>query len=212
MRRRNAGLALATPFVLLAAACGSQQPAKFHPAGSTVPAAASAPAAVAVPVPFPGKVSFRFGPLPASSPDATAAAARDRNFLLAYYYAIYTRGQSKSYTSYIGNNGVLRTVQNSVAQHVAGHQGLVGVDRHARTTVTPNAYYPGDLDVNYCVNEAGLKYTDIRTGRVVGNGSAPGQLYYLESDTFAKDSHGTWQLVGILTTPYPKGRARECKP
>ena len=43
-------------------------------------------------------------------------------------------------------------------------------------------------------------------------GYPPGQLYYLESDTFAKNSHGAWQLVGILVTPYPHGQARECKP
>jgi hypothetical protein len=211
MRPRAAGLALALAFVLLAAgACGSQAPAQFHPAGSAVtfsPAAAAAPRLV----PFPGKVIFDFGPLP-SNPLQAPVVAADRDFVLAYYYAIYTRGKDKSYASYIGNSGVLRTVQSSVLQHVAAHQGLTGVERHFGTTVTPNEYYPGELDVTYCVDEAGLQYTNVLTGRVLGNGSAPGQMYYLESDTFAKGSHGTWWLVGILTTPYPTGQARECKP
>jgi hypothetical protein len=211
MRPRTAGLALALPFLLLTAgACGSQAPATFHPAGSAVtfgPPAAAAPRLV----PFPGKVAFDFGPLPADSQQVAVVAA-DRNFLLAYYYAIYTRGEDKSYASSIGNNGVLRTVQAAVLQHVAAHQGLTGVEKHFATTVTPNKYYPGELDVTYCVDEAALQYTNVLTGRVLGNSSAPGQMYYLESDTFARGSHGNWQLVGMLTTPYPTGQARECKP
>jgi hypothetical protein len=162
-------------------------------------------------VPFPGKVNFAFDSLP-SDPSQAAVVSRDRDFLLAYYYAIYTRGKDTSYTSYIDNSGVMRTVQSSVAEHVDAHQGFTGVDRHFDTTVTPTQYYPGEQNVNYCVDEAGLQYTDITTGRVLGNSSTPGELYYLESDTFAKDSGGTWRLVGILTTPYPKGQARECKP
>jgi len=210
MRPRTAGLALGLPALLLAAACGSQAAAKFHPAGGAVSfsPAASAPRA---PVPFPGKVTFDFGPLP-GDPQQAAVVGTDHAFLLAYYDAIYTGGRNKSYASYIGDKGVLRTVQASVAAHVAEHQGLAGVDRHFGTTVTPDKYYPGELDVTYCADEAGLRYTDASTGRVLGNGSAPGQLYYLESDTFARTSQGAWRLVGILTTPYPMGPARECKP
>ncbi len=211
MRPRTAGVTLAAPFVLLAAACGSQAPAEFHPAGSAVTAGPPPSAAPAALAPFPGKVTFGFGPLPAD-PQQSAVVTADRDFVLAYYYAIYTRGRDKSYASYIGDKGVLRTVQSAILAHVAAHQGLTGVDRHFSTTVTPNAYYPGELNVTYCVDEAALQYTDITTGRVLGNGSAPGQLYYLESDTFARASHGTWRLVGILTTPYPTGPARECKP
>lgn len=210
MRPRTAGVTLAAPFVLLAAACGAQAPAAFHPAGSAGTFSPS-PSAPAVPAPFPGKVTFDFGPLPAD-PQQAAVVSADRDFVLAYYYAIYTRGQDKRYASYIGDKGVLRTVQSAVLAHVAAHQGLTGVDRHFRTTVTPNRYYPGELNVNYCADEAGLQYTDITTGQVLGNRSAPGQLYYLESDTFAKTSNGSWRLVGILTTPYPTGQARECKP
>ena len=210
MRPRTAGLALAFPFVLLAGACGSQAPAQFHPAGSAVTFSPSPPAP-AVPAPFPGKVTFDFGPPPAD-PQQAAVITADRDFVLAYYYAIYTRGQDKRYLSYIGDKGVLRTVQSAVLAHVAARQGLTGVDKRFNTTVTPDANYPGELNVTYCVDEAGLQYTDITTGRVLGNSSAPGQLYYLESDTFAKARNGAWRLVGILTTPYPTGQARECKP
>lgn len=212
MRPRSAGVALATPLLLLAAACGSQRAGVFHPTGAM--AAAGPPPSAApsrAPVPFPGKVTFRFGPLPAG-PVQAALVTRDRDFILAYYDAIYTRGRDTGYRSYIGNNGVLDTVQAAVAEHVDAGQGLAGVDRHFDTTVSPDQYAPRDEDVTYCVDEAGLQYTDIRSGRVLGNSSTPGEMYYSESDTFAKDRHGTWKLVGTLVTPYPKGQARGCKP
>ena len=212
MRARSVGIAVAMPFVLLAAACGSQQPAAFHPAGASIVAPTeSSSTTPSGPVPFPGKVSFSFDALPAD-PAQAALVTTDRDFLLSYYYAIYTRGKSTSYTSYINNSGVLKSVKDTVAEHVAAKQGFAGVDRHFGTTVTPTPYYPGEQNVNYCVDEADLQYTNIVTGKALGNSSAPGQLYYLESDTFAKNSHGSWQLVGILTTPYPTGKARECKP
>jgi hypothetical protein len=211
MRARTAGLIGATPLVLLAVACGSQQPATFHPAGASLPASAPTTSATASLNPFPGKVSFTFDPLPANPVQATVVTA-DRDFLMAYYDAIYTRGKNTSYTSYINNSGVLTSVRNAVRQHVRAGQGFAGVDRHFDTTVTPTPYYPGEDNVNYCVDEAGLQYTDIASGKVLGNHSTPGEMYYLESDTFAKNSHGSWQLVGILTTPYPTGKARECKP
>jgi hypothetical protein len=185
MRPRCAGVALAAPLLLLAAACGSQQAGVFHPTGvmaAAKPAAsAAAPAAL---VPFPGKVQFEFDALP-SNPAQAALVSRDRAFILAYYYAIYTRGRNTSYQSY--------------------------VDWHFGTTVTQPPSLPGDLDVNYCVDEAGLQYTDIRTGQSLGNGSPQGELYYYESDTFAR-SHSSWNLVGTLVTPYPTGQAKECKP
>ncbi|MGH3158721.1 MAG: hypothetical protein ACRDNF_19390 [Streptosporangiaceae bacterium] len=209
MRPRRAGVALAAPVLLLAAACGSQQAGAFHPTG--VMAAAKPAASAAALVPFPGKVRFEFDALPPNSAQATVVS-RDRAFLLAYYYAIYTRGRNTSYQSYIANSGVLTSVQTAVAEHVDAAQGFAGVDKHFDTTVTQPPSLPGDLDVNYCVDEAGLRYTDIRTGQSLGNGSAQGELYYYESDTFAKNGHGSWDLVGTLVTPYPTGQARECKP
>jgi hypothetical protein len=214
MRPRRAGVALAAPILLLAAACGSQRVGAFHPAGAAGLAAAS-PSSSARPArsldPFPGQLRFDFGARPAD-PAQAALVSTDRDFILAYYYAIYTRGQNISYTSYIGNSGVLASVQTAVAEHVAAGQGFAGAVRHFDTTVTQPPDLPGDLDVNYCVDEAALQYTDISTGRSLGNGSTPGQLYYYESDTFARNHHGAWQLAGLLVTPYPSGQARECKP
>jgi hypothetical protein len=214
MRPRRAGVALAAPILLLAAACGSQRVGVYHPTGvlaAASPAAASvSPPRVALD-PFPGKVRFEFDPLPAGSAQAAAVTA-DRDFILAYYYAIYTRGRNTSYQSFIANSGVLASVQTAVAEHVDAGQGLVGTDKHFDTTVTSDQYNPGDLDVNYCVDEAGLRYTDIATGQVLGNESTPGELYYYESDTFAPGRPGSWDLVGMQVTPYPTGQARECGP
>jgi hypothetical protein len=212
MRPHRAGVALATPILLLAVACGSQRVGVFHPSGVLAAASPSASASTAPSLdPFPGKVRFEFDPLPAD-PAQAALVSRDRDFILAYYDAIYTRGKNTSYLSYIANGGVTTSVQAAVAEHIDAGQGFAGVDRHFDTTVSQPPDLPGDMDVNYCVDEAGLQYTDIRTGRLLGNGSTPGQLYYYESDTFAKNKRGTWGLVGMLITPYPTGQARECKP
>jgi hypothetical protein len=213
MRPHRAGVALAAPILLLAAACGSQQVGVFHPAGVLAAASPTASARVPsnVPDPFPGKVTFEFDPLPAGR-TAAALASRDRDFVLAYYDAIYTRGANTSYLSYLANSGVTTSVQTAVSEHVAAAQGFAGVDKHFDTTVTQPSDLPGDMDVNYCVDEAGLQYTDIATGQLLGNGSSSGQLYYYETDTFAQTRHGTWGLVGMLITPYPTGSARECKP
>jgi hypothetical protein len=213
MRPRRAGVALAAPILLLAAACGSQQVGVFHPAGVLAAAspAASAGARSTVPVPFPGKVRFDFDALP-TDPSQAALVSRDRDFVLAYYDAIYTRGHNTSYLSYIADSGVTTSVQTAVTEHVDAAEGFAGVDKHFDTTVTKPSDLPGDLDVSYCVDEAGLQYTDIGTGQLRGNGSTPGQLYYYENDTFAKTRHGAWDLVGMLVTPYPTGSARECKP
>lgn len=218
MRPHRAGVALAAPILLLAAACGSQRVGVFHPAGVLAAASPTASAAAPsnVPDPFPGKVRFEFDPPPTSPSPFTrgqaALASRDRDFILAYYDAIYTRGRNTSYLSYIADSGVTASVQTAVTEHVDAAQGFAGVDKHFDTTVTQPSDLPGDLDVNYCVDEAGLQYTDIATGQLLGNGSNSGQLYYYETDTFAKSRHGVWGLVGMLITPYPTGSARECKP
>lgn len=210
MPSRRAVAALAVPLLLLTAACGSQQAGAFHPAGKVAPASPQSTESAA-PVPFPGKVKFEFGPLPADSTQA-ALISRDRDFLLAYYYAVYTRGKSTGYRSYIDNNGVLTSVRNKISELVDASHGFAGVDKRFDTTVTPVPDEPGDMNVNYCNDEAGLQFTDIKTGRLLGNGSTPGELYYYESDMFAPGTNGTWELIGILSTPYPTGKARECKP
>jgi hypothetical protein len=213
MRPRRAGVALATPLLLLlSAACGSQRVGVFHPAGAL---AAASPQPSALPsgalVPFPGKVRFEFDALP-GDPAQAALVTRDRDFILAYYYAIYTGGRNTSYRSYIANNGVLTAVRSAIAGHVAAKQGFAGVDRHFGTTVSQAPYNQGDLSVTYCVDESGLRYTDLATGQVQGSTASSGPVYYAESDTFARNRRGVWDLVGTLVTPYPKGQARECKP
>jgi hypothetical protein len=213
MRPHRAGVALAAPILLLAVACGSQRVGVFHPTG--VLAAATPAASAAAPShaldPFPGKVRFEFDALPAD-PAQAALASRDRDFILAYYDAIYTRGRNTSYLSYIANSGVTASVQTAVTEHVDAAQGFAGVDKHFDTTVTQPSDLPGDMDVSYCVDEAGLQYTDIATEQRLGNGSTVGELYYYETDTFTKTRHGAWDLVGMQITPYPTGQALECKP
>lgn len=211
MRPRKAALVLATPLVLLIAACGgAQSPGVFHPAGATLDPASVAPATPAGPVPFPGKLTFEFDPVP-SGPQQAAIVTADRQFLLAYYYAVYTKGKSDKYASYIGDSNVLQIVQGNIEQQVSEHRGYSGVAKYFDTTVKVVPDYHGAQDVTYCVDESQLHHTDIRTGRVVPKGGLPDHQYYLESDMLAKSKHGAWQVVGTLVTYYPKAQARECK-
>jgi hypothetical protein len=201
---------LATPFVLLIAACGSQSAGTFHPEGNSVAADSPAPSLPAGPVPFPGKVTFEFDSLPAD-PQQAAIATADRQFVLGYYYAIYTGGKSQGYASYIGDSNVRASVAANIAQQVADHRGYAGLARYFDTTVQPISGYNGEQQISYCVDESQLHHTDIRTGRVVPKGYPADHQYYLESDMLAKDKHGAWQVVGTLVTYYPNGQARECK-
>jgi hypothetical protein len=213
MRPRPAGLVLAMPFALFiaaSAACGSSSPGVFHPAGATV-AAAGPPSSLAGPAPFPGKLTFRFDPLP-PDPQQAALVSADRAFIVGYYYAIYTRGKSRNYASYIGDRNVELSVAGNIAQQVAGHRGYAGVTTYFNTTVQPMPGYRGEQQVTYCVDESALQHTDIRTGRVVPRRAPTDHQYYLESDLLAKDRRGAWQVVGTLVTYYPNGQARECKP
>jgi hypothetical protein len=206
-----ARLGLAGFLVLAAVACGSQQPGVFHPDGAAVAATnPSATAQVSGPVPFPGQLTFEFDPLP-----STALAARivttDRQFILAYYYAIYTRGKSDRFASYIGDNNVLLNVQGNIEQQVSEDRGYTGVTRYFDTSVASVPGYGGDQVVTYCVDESQLEHTNINTGRVVPKGYPPDHQYYLESDMFSRAAHGAWKLVGTQVTYYPNGQARECR-
>src|SRR5579859_6680099 len=142
MRPRTACLMLATPLALFIAACGSQSAGTFHPEGNSVAADSPAPSVPAGPVPFPGKVAFEFDSLPAD-PQQAAIATADRQFILGYYYAIYTGGKSHGYASYIGDKNVRFSVAGNIAQQVAEHRGYVGVARYFDTLVQPIPGYHG---------------------------------------------------------------------
>jgi hypothetical protein len=156
-------------------------------------------------------VTFSFDKPPLAPGQASLVAA-DRDFLLAYYDAIYTKGKNNGYASYISDSGMLRDVNANVVQQVAGNRGYAGIVRFFNTTVTTTPLFSADKDVNYCVNEAELKYTDIRTGRPAVDTRTADQHYYLESDTFARNAKGAWKVVGSNVTYYPNHAAVACKP
>lgn len=213
MAPRRATPLLAAPFALLTAlvaACGSHAPGVFHPAGASVAADSPAPATPGGLAPFPGKLTFDFDPLPAS-PRQAAVAIADRDFVLAYYYAVYKRGKSQAYASYIGDKSVLLNVQANIEQQVAEHRGYSGLAKYSDTTVQALPGYGGEQQVSYCVDESQLKHTDIRTGQVVPKHAPADHQYYRESDMLAKSRHGAWQVVGTLVTYYPQAQAQECK-
>lgn len=191
------------------AACGSPAAGTFRPAGS-IPGSGASPSSaahLAGPAPFPGRLTFEFDALPAD-PRQAALVTTDRQWQYAYYDAIYTRNVNGSYTSYLGNSSSRQSIMADVALAVADHRGYAGTVRYFGTTVTPVAGFPGELSVNYCVDEAGMHRTDIRTGRVTSPTSPP---YYVEHDWFARDSRGAWQVVGTQVIPYhPESPPQEC--
>jgi hypothetical protein len=197
---------------LTLSACGSQAPAQssagFTPEGSA--AAQSRTPRTNAEDPFPGVVNFDFGPLPAGQEDAEVATT-DRDFLLAYYEAIYTRGKYTGYKSYISNSGMLSSVEDDIASQVAEHRGYRGTVRFFDITVTTPPYFSSDLSVNYCVDESQFAYTNITTGEKTTDTRTPDQHYYEESDMFAQNSSGAWRLTGDTYEYYPDGQAKECK-
>jgi hypothetical protein len=211
MQRRTLAGLLAGILLATLAACGSPKPGTFHPAGSTLGPSPSSAVHQAVhlagPTPFPGKLTFQFDALPAN-PRQAALVSTDRQWQYDYYDAIYTRNVHGSYTSYLGHTSTRPTVISEVTLAVAAHRGYAGVVRYFGTTVTPVASYPGEMSVNYCVDESGMHRTNIRTGRVTGPTSPP---YYVEHDWFAKGPHGRWRVVGTQVIPYSPGSpAKEC--
>jgi hypothetical protein len=201
---------------LTLSACGSQAPAQssagFTPEGSAAAQSSTAaqPTATNAEDPFPGVVNFDFGPLPAGQEDAEVATT-DRDFLLAYYEAIYTRGKYTGYKSYISNSGMLSSVEDDIASQVAEHRGYRGTVRFFDITVTTPPYFSSDLSVNYCVDESQFAYTNITTGEKTTDTRTPDQHYYEESDMFAQNSSGAWRLTGDTYEYYPDGQAKECK-
>ena len=219
----RAAISLAAGLGVLAATgaltgCGSASSSgTFVPGAPTsAPAAAATqPVASAAPLanitPFPGKVTFSFDK-PSLTPSQESLVATDRDFLLAYYDAIYTKGKNNAFASYINDKTMLTDVNANVVQQIAEHRGYVGTVRFFDTTVTTAQYFAKDLSVNYCVDEARLAHTNISTGRRAADSRTPDQHYYLESDMFARNAKGTWKLVGSTVTYYPKGGAAKCKP
>jgi len=202
MRRGVRGVLLAAAVLGSAVACSSPAAKPSHPAsaasGTTsagaavaaTPNAGQAPVGLAL---WPG-ASWQFGPLPAN-PLYAKLVTTDRDFQMGIYDAIYARGRSDRYASYISDAQVLESVQKNVAEQVAEHRGYTGVERYYRTSVRPFPKVPDSYVVDFCVNDSAFRPTNALTGRVVPR-PAGTLTHYEEQDVYAK-AGGRWKINTI---------------
>jgi hypothetical protein len=218
MRARTltaAGLLAAA--ALAVTACSSAGPAATFTPGGGGPSAAGASASDAsagsggfVMPPFGTNVHVDMTSwLPANAAQAQAVNT-DKDYELAYLYAEYKGGQDQTWVNYV--NSVMQTaVQQSLQATDVTTESFVGTVKYFDMSVIPDPLVKGDLDVSACFDNAGSSNTDLTTGKVIPDTSAPDSHYVRIADELRKDSAGQWQVVsGLPAIYYPQ--AAQCKP
>jgi hypothetical protein len=219
MRARTlAAAALLAAGALAVTACSSAGPttATFTPGGgglSTAAGQASDAAAGSG-----GYVMPPFGPnvhvdmtswLPANAAQAQAVNT-DKDYELAYLYAEYKGGQDQTWVNYVSS--VMQTaVQQSLQATDVTTESFAGTVKYFDMSVIPDPLVKGDLDVSACFDNAGSSNTNLTTGKVIPDTSAPDSHYVRISDELRKDSAGQWQVISSLPAIYYP-QAAQCKP
>jgi hypothetical protein len=147
--------------------------------------------------------------LPANTAQAQAVNT-DKDYELAFLYAEYKGGQDQSWVNYV--SPVMQTaVQQSLQAADVTTESFVGTIKYFDMSVIPDPLIKGDLDVSTCFDNAGSSNTDLTTGKVIPDTSAPNSHYVRIADELRKDSAGQWQVVsGLPAIYYPQ--AAQCKP
>ena len=219
MRARTlAAAALLAAGALAVTACSSAGPtaATFTPGGgglSTAGGQASDAAAGSggyVMPPFGTNVHVDMTSwLPANAAQAQAVNT-DKDYELAYLYAEYKGGQDQTWVNYVSS--VMRTaVQQSLQATDVTTESFVGTVKYFDMSVIPDPLVKGDLDVSACFDNAGSSNTNLTTGKVIPDTSAPDSHYVRISDELRKDSAGQWQVISSLPAIYYP-QAAQCKP
>ena len=219
MRARTlAAAALLAAGALAVTACSSAGPtaATFTPGGgglSTAGGQASDAAAGSggyVMPPFGTNVHVDMTSwLPANAAQAQAVNT-DKDYELAYLYAEYKGGQDQTWVNYVSS--VMRTaVQQSLQATDVTTESFAGTVKYFDMSVIPDPLVKGDLDVSACFDNAGSSNTNLTTGKVIPDTSAPDSHYVRISDELRKDSAGQWQVTSSLPAIYYP-QAAQCKP
>lgn len=219
MRARTlAAAALLAAGALAVTACSSAGPtaATFTPGGgglSTAGGQASDAAAGSggyVMPPFGTNVHVDMTSwLPANAAQAQAVNT-DKDYELAYLYAEYKGGQDQTWVNYVSS--VMQTaVQQSLQATDVTTESFVGTVKYFDMSVIPDPLVKGDLDVSACFDNAGSSNTNLTTGKVIPDTSAPDSHYVRISDELRKDSAGQWQVISSLPAIYYP-QAAQCKP
>jgi hypothetical protein len=219
MRARTlAAAALLAAGALAVTACSSAGPtaATFTPGGgglSTAGGQASDAAAGSggyVMPPFGTNVHVDMTSwLPANAAQAQAVNT-DKDYELAYLYAEYKGGQVQTWVNYVSS--VMQTaVQQSLQATDVTTESFVGTVKYFDMSVIPDPLVKGDLDVSACFDNAGSSNTNLTTGKVIPDTSAPDSHYVRIADELRKDSAGQWQVISSLPAIYYP-QAAQCKP
>ena len=218
MRARTltaAGLLAAA--ALAVTACSSAGPAAtFTPGGGgpSAPGASASDAAAGsggyVMPPFGTNVHVDMTSwVPANAAQAQAVNT-DKDYELAYLYAEYKGGQDQTWVNYVSS--VMQTaVQQSLQATDVTTESFIGTVKYFDMSVIPDPLVKGDLDVSACFDNAGSSNTDLTTGKVIPDTSAPDSHYVRIADELRKDSAGQWQVVSSLPAIYYP-QAAQCKP
>jgi len=213
--RMRSGIGLVIASVVMVTGCASSAgtTAPFKPEGASGPTAASTTASTAtVSFPFGADVHFQFQtPLP-GDPDEQAAVVADRNFQLAYYYAIYSGGSSKAVYQYIPASST--SIRTDVFTSVSSQRGttFTGTLLIYRTTVSATPGASGDLTVTSCFDSAKQTTLNRSTHQPLpGQNQIPQDNMFTESDTWMP-VNGGWKLSAIVHQTYPHGAAKGCYP
>jgi hypothetical protein len=218
MRARTltaAGLLAAA--ALAVTACSSAGPAATFTPGGGGPSAAGGQASDAA-AGSGGYVMPPFGTnahvdmtswLPANAAQARAVNT-DKDYELAYLYAEYKGGQDQTWVNYVSS--VMQTaVQQSLQATDVTTESFIGTVKYFDMSVIPDPLVKGDLDVSTCFDNAGSANTDLTTGKVIPDTSAPDSHYVRIADELRKDSAGQWQVISSLPAIYYP-QAAQCKP
>jgi hypothetical protein len=147
--------------------------------------------------------------LPANAAQAQAVNT-DKDYELAYLYAEYKGGQDQTWVNYVSS--VMQTaVQQSLQATDVTTESFAGTVKYFDMSVIPDPLVKGDLDVSACFDNAGSSNTNLTTGKVIPDPSAPDSHYVRISDELRKDSAGQWQVTSSLPAIYYP-QAAQCKP
>jgi hypothetical protein len=138
------------------------------------------------------------------------AVRTDENYELAFLYAEYTGGQADGWTAYV--NSTMQTEVSSVlTQPDVTTESFTGTIRIFDMSVIRDPSVPADVDVSGCYDNAKASNTDLKTGAVLPDKSAPDSHYYRFIDQLTQTSAGQWKVVSDFPRIYYP-RAKECKP
>jgi hypothetical protein len=178
-------------------------------ATATAQPAALGPTTFAMP-PFRANAHVQMASWLPGDPQLNVAVTIDKDYQLDLLYAEYTGGQAQSWRNEVSTS-MVKPVQTYLAQPDMTTESFTGTIRYFDLFVIPDPTIKGDVDVSGCVDTAGLRNTDLKTGAVLPGQTVNDRDYYRYTDELAPITGGGWQLVQNYPNAYYP-QVRRCKP